>query len=214
MSLVKEFMDLRPHGGFDLIMADPPWSFDNYSAAGEGKNAKAHYRCQPDDWIKHVPVSVLAADNCLLMLWATNPMLPQALEVMVAWGFQFKTQAAWVKRTRNLNEAFGTGYLLRSAHEPLLLGTRGAPKTTRATRSVIVTREGEAHYEPWPAPLVTIEAQTAAHSVKPDAAYEAAEALMPDGRRIELFSRRTRRGWAAWGDEVGKLDPVTESVDG
>lgn len=63
-------IDLRPHGGFDLIMADPPWSFDNFSAKGEAKNAKAQYDCPPMDWIQALPVEVLAADDCPLWLWS------------------------------------------------------------------------------------------------------------------------------------------------
>lgn len=190
MTVLHDFINLRPAGGFDLIMADPPWSFDNWSEAGEAKNAKAHYACTGIDWIAALPVSTLAAENCLLWLWATNPMLPQAIETLEAWGFAFKTAGHWAKRTRHGKLAFGTGYILRCAGEPFLIGTRGSPRCARNVRSVI-------------------EGPVREHSRKPDEAFAAAEALMPDARRIELFSRETRPGWACWGNEAGKFGGQT-----
>lgn len=190
MSVLQQFVDLRPAGGFGLIMADPPWSFDNWSAKGEAKNAKAHYDCEPWEAIAGLPVWALAADDCLLWLWATNPMLPQALAVMSAWGFTFKTAGHWVKRTVNGKIAFGPGYVLRCAGEPFLIGVRGAPKTAKDVRSVF-------------------EGPLREHSRKPDEAFAIAEHLVPDVRRIELFSREFRTGWACWGNEIGKFnDPV------
>lgn len=185
--ILQEFTALRPADGFGLIMADPPWQYENWSAPGEHKNASAKYACAPLDWIAGLPVQALAANDCLLWRWATNPMLPQALEVLAAWGFAFRTAGHWVKRTRHGKLAFGTGYVLRSAGEPFLIGARGAPRTTRAVRSVI-------------------EGRTRAHSQKPESGYAAAEALMPGARRIELFSRMDRPGWAVWGDQAGTLE--------
>lgn len=200
----QSFTALRPAGGFDLIMADPPWSFDNWSEAGEAKNAKAQYRCMGLDWIRALPVSMLAAPDCLLWLWATNPMLPQAIDVLQGWGFTFKTAGTWVKRTTRGRVAFGTGYVLRSANEPFLIGTRGAPKTTRSTRSALPTYDDGFHLEgDWPKGSITIEGVAGDHSVKPSEAYAAAEALMPNARRLELFSRADRPGWSSWGDEAG-----------
>jgi len=103
--------------------------------------------------------------------------------------------------------SFGTGYILRSSNEPFLIGTRGSPKTTRATRSAVISGElGELIQEDiWPNPMITIEATAREHSRKPDEAFRACEDLMPEARRIELFSRTDRPGWAVWGDEVGKF---------
>ena len=180
------FGSLRPFS-YDLIMADPPWSFDNWSKAGEAKNAKAQYECEGLDWIKSLPVGDLASPNSVLWLWATNPLLPEAIEVLRAWGFQFKTAGHWAKTTKHGKRAFGTGYILRCAGEPFLIGTIGKPKTTRAVRSVIdgVIRE---------------------HSRKPDEAFEAAVQLLPGARRLELFSRQSREGWDTWGNESTKFD--------
>lgn len=187
MNPMDQFLALRPAGGFDLIMADPPWLYENWSKKGEHKNATAQYDCSPLDWIKGLPVEVLAADDCVLWLWATNPMLPQGIAVIEAWGFTFKTAGHWVKRTRHGKLAFGTGYIMRCAGEPFLIGTRGAPRCARNVRSVI-------------------EGPVREHSRKPDEAFAAAEALMPHARRIELFSRQVRSGWTVWGDEVGKFE--------
>lgn len=206
--LLHEFCQMRPAGGFDLIMADPPWSFQNFSAKGEGKNPKAHYACMPLDEIVAMPVSALAAQDCLLWMWAVNPMVPQALRVIDAWGFEVKTFGAWVKRTAHGKDAFGTGYLFRSSSEPIILATRGAPKVTRATRSTVASYDVSANAragDGWPASVITIEACVREHSRKPAEAFAAAEALMPDARRIELFSRQPRPGWAAWGNEVDKF---------
>lgn len=179
------FGDLVP-GSFDFIMADPPWSFDNWSGQGEEKNAKAQYACQPLDWIRSLPVCDLAAPDCLLWLWATNPMLPEAVDVLKAWGFAYKTAGTWVKMTSGGKQAFGTGYIFRSANEPVLIGTRGCPKTSRSVRSAIFGTVRE-------------------HSRKPDEAFAEAERLMPDARRIELFARQQRPGWTAWGNETHKF---------
>ena len=172
---------------YDLIMADPPWAFKAYSDKGYGKSPQRHYSCMSIGEIEALDVAALADSNCLLWLWATNPMLPRAFDVLRAWGFTFKTAGHWSKKTKHGKQAFGGGYILRSAGEPFLIGTRGSPKTTNAVRGLIEGRVRE-------------------HSRKPDEAYKAAEQLMPDARRLDMFSRQSRDGWDAWGDEVGKFD--------
>jgi len=208
MSAMAEFVGLRPYGGFDLIMADNPWRFDLYSAAGEAKAPQAHYDCMSLDDLAALPVEALAAKDCLLWLWALNPMLPQALRIMDAWGFEFKTAGTWVKRTKHGKDCFGTGYVLRSSNEPFLIGTRGSPKTTRSTRSTIPSYDDGFHASgmDWPASSITIEAKAREHSRKPDEAFAAAEGLMPNAKRLEMFSRQSRQGWTVWGNETGKFD--------
>ena len=114
-------------------------------------------------------------------------MLPQALEVMEAWGFTFKTAGHWSKKTKHGKLAFGTGYLLRRPGEPFLLGTIGKPKTARNVRSVI-------------------EGKIREHSRKPEEAYLAAENLITGTPYLDLFSRQSRDGWDNWGDEASKFD--------
>ena len=186
------FGDLQPLS-YDLIMADPPWRFANWAKAGEAKNATAHYECMAWEEIATLPVGHLASPNSVLWLWATNPMLPEAMALMERWGFAFKTAGHWAKWNAETGKlAFGTGYLLRSAGEPFLIGTIGKPKVARNVRSVILGERRE-------------------HSRKPDEAFIAAEALMPDARRVELFSRESRPGWDCWGNEAGKFnaEPAT-----
>jgi N6-adenosine-specific RNA methylase IME4 len=187
--VAADFIALRPAGGFDLIMADPPWSYAMYSDRGYAKAPESQYDTMDASEIARLPVEILAAPNCILWLWCVNPQLPQALAVLEAWGFTFKTAGHWAKTTATGKQAFGTGYILRCAGEPFLIGTRGAPVTSRSVRSVIM------------GPLRQ-------HSRKPDEAFAAAERLMPEARRIELFSREARPGWAAWGDEAGKFGGV------
>lgn len=206
--MIDDFLALRPAGGFGLIMADPPWSYEMRSPKGYAKAPEGQYATMKPADIAALPVELLAAPDCLLWLWAINPKLPEALEVIRAWGFTFKTASTWVKRTTRGRDAFGTGYILRSSNEPFLIGTRGAPKTTRATRSMIPTYDDGFHSlqagGDWPSGTITIEALAREHSRKPDEAFRAAEALMPGVQRLELFSRQRRAGWSVWGNEVDK----------
>ncbi len=209
MTPATAFRDLRPAGGFSLIMADPPWSYEMRSDKGYAKAPEGQYETMPLAEIKALPVELLAAPDCLLWLWAVNPQLPQALQVMASWGFAFKTAGTWLKRSKHGGVQFGTGYILRSSNEPFLIGTRGAPKTTRATRSAIISHgdwsDAGDWSDSWPNGTVTIEAAAREHSRKPDEAFRACEEMMPDVRRIELFSRQRRAGWATWGHETGKF---------
>lgn len=199
---------LRPAEGFDLIMADPPWQFTTRSPKGiTAKGAGGQYDTMTLDDVCAMPVVELAARDCLLWLWATNPMLPQAFQVLEAWGFTFKTAGTWVKRTKHGKDAFGTGYILRSANEPFLIGTRGSPTTTRKVRSTVASGETD----PLVKSSITIEAVVREHSRKPDEAFIAAETMLPDASRIELFSRQTRLGWTSWGHEVDKF-PAPEGI--
>ncbi len=175
--------------GYDLILADPAWDFENYSAAGTKKGADPHYTVMPLDGIKALRVDLLAQRDCLLLLWATACMLPQALEVMTAWRFTYKTELTWRKVTPNGKVRMGTGYRARTMHEPLLLGTIGNPKH-RAFPSIFdgVARE---------------------HSRKPDEAFAMIDTCCPYlFARCELFARQRRNSWTSWGDQ---LDHFTAS---
>ena len=173
---------------YDLVMADPPWRFETYSDKGLGKSAQSHYDCESLDYIKALPVHELGRGDCILWLWATHPMLPQAFEVVKAWGFRYATSGVWVKRTVNGKLAFGTGYKLRCASEPFIIATLGNPQTVRDIRTVI-------------------EGPIREHSRKPDEAYAAADRMFPKAvRKLDMFSRESRPGWETWGNEAGKFD--------
>jgi N6-adenosine-specific RNA methylase IME4 len=106
------------------------------------------------------------------------------------------TGGAWHKRTRHGKSAFGTGYRLRSATEPFLLGTLGNPETVKNIRNVIETED-----------LDIIDAERRQHSRKPDEQYQLCERIMPRAvRHVELFARQARPGWDAWGNEIGKFE--------
>lgn len=139
--------------------------------------ADNHYATSELDVIKALDVPSIAAKDCVLWLWATVPMLPQALEVMAAWGFNYQSQFAWNK------DRAGIGYWNRNQHELLLVGTRGdvpAPAPGTQWSSAIYAPRGK-------------------HSEKPEICYELIEAYFPNLPKIELYARKRRPEWSAWG---------------
>jgi N6-adenosine-specific RNA methylase IME4 len=125
-------------------------------------------------------LAIPASDDAVLFLWATSPMLANAVEVMKAWGFDYRTCVVWVK------DRIGMGYYVRQQHELLLIGHRGRLPVP----------------DPEDRPSSVINAARGAHSVKPEEGYEIVERMYPLLERVELFARRPRDGWAAWGNEV------------
>jgi len=191
MELRDAFGRPRPPGGYNLIMADPAWHFKTRSSKGDAKSPQAKYRTMSLDQIKAMPVADIAAKDCYLWLWATNPNLPQALEVLAAWGFTYSTAGHWPKITKHGKLAFGTGYVFRCAGEPYLIGRRGKPKNIKSVRSVIFGQIRE-------------------HSRKPEEVYLEAERWMPNATRMDLFSRQRREGWHCWGDEADLFEEQRE----
>ena len=123
-------------GRYAAICADPPWQFRCYSHKGEGRSATAHYDCVPFGLLCKLPIGDNAGPNCALFLWATDPMIPQALELVAAWGFTYKTiQSYWAKLTCSHAEGkstqrdffTGMGYLTYANSEQCILATGGRP---------------------------------------------------------------------------------------
>jgi N6-adenosine-specific RNA methylase IME4 len=133
-------------------------------------------------------LKIPAAEDCVLFLWATIPMLPEAHAVMDAWGFTYKSAIVWVK------DKAGIGYWVRGQAEMLLIGTRGD-----------VPAPG-----PGNQPDAVIEAPRGRHSEKPEVFAEEIERLYPNVPKLEMFARAVRFGWGAWGNEVCATD-VTET---
>jgi N6-adenosine-specific RNA methylase IME4 len=183
------------HRKYGAIYADPSWSFRNWSAKGTGRNAVSHYDCLELESLASLPMVDLAAENCVLFLWATDPLLPKAFDLIKAWGFTYKTVAFyWVKlnaAARNKTAFFtGLGYWTRANPEQCLLATRGKPiRLAKNVRKLVVDRRRE-------------------HSRKPDAVRERIEQLVA-GPYLELFARETRLGWDCWGDQPGLFDRGT-----
>ena len=170
-----------PEGVFDVIYADPPWEY--YLPLRGAPDT--HYRTMSlvdimGLEVDGVPITEKFAENAILFLWATNPQLEGALEVVRSWGFEYKTNMVWVKNK------IGTGYYFRAKHELLLLATRGdIPPPVEANRppSVLFSPREE-------------------HSKKPDEVYDYIEVMYPNRRYLELFARNHREKWISWGLEI------------
>lgn len=170
---------------YAVIYADPPWSFEVWSGAGKDRAAENHYPTMTQEQIEALPVASLAADDCALFLWAVMPQLPEALRVIEAWGFEYKTCAfVWVKQTKDEERfATGMGYWTRANAEVCLLATRGSPQRLNADVHQVVLAPREQH------------------SRKPDEIAARIERLVP-GPYLEMFARRERSGWDAWGNQA------------
>jgi len=165
-----------PMGNFEIIYADPPWRYDVNHLRG---SPEEHYPTMTTDKICSLKVPV--SENAVLFLWATNPMLEDALQVMKSWGFQYKTNMVWTKNK------MGVGFWFRGQHELLLVGTKGnvsAPEQANRFSSVLMAPVRE-------------------HSQKPDEVYQIIEKMFPNVKlRLELFARNQREGWQSWGNEI------------
>lgn len=174
-------------GHYGVILADPPWAFSVRSPKGMGRSAENHYPTMPIAEIKRLPVADLAAKDCVLLMWVTDPFLSAGFDVLKAWGFAYKTVGFyWTKTNRDGSPFTGTGYWTRANPEQCLLATRGNPKRVdKGVSRLIVSRRRE-------------------HSRKPDEQYERIERLCR-GPYAELFARSSRPGWDSWGNQVGKF---------
>lgn len=176
---------------YDVILADPPWHFRNFSADAPGmihersRGAAKHYGTMLTKDI--CKLEIPATDNAVLFLWACWPLLPDAMQVIEAWGFEYKSLAwTWIKANKTGWGFFtGMGYYTRANSEPCLLATRGRPSKPK-NRSI----------------LSLIYAPVMQHSRKPDEQYRKIEALYPKANYLEMFARRKRPGWDTWGNEV------------
>lgn len=159
---------------------DTELRFEVYGRLSSNTLPDDHYATMTLDEIEALDVAEIAADDCVLFLWATVPMLPQALAVMTAWSFAYKTCFTWSK------DKAGTGYWNRNQTEHLLVGTKGdVPAPAPGTQ--------------WSS---LIPAAVGAHSEKPKAFYRLIEAYYPNLPKVELFARHRRPGWDAWGLEA------------
>jgi len=191
---------------FATIYVDPAWDFTTYSDKGKDRSAEKHYSTMTINDICALPVEAVAADDCALFMWATNPRLPDAFKVGAAWGFEYATIAfVWAKQVASRTQPtmlldvaddfhwfMGMGYWCRANVELCLLFTRGNPKRlSRSVRQLLIAPVKE-------------------HSRKPDEAYERIEKLV-GGSYLELFARRTRPGWTSLGNAIDGL-PLEASL--
>ncbi len=178
---------------FHVLVADPPWSFNDH-LPGETRGASKNYACLSVDELKAFPLPALA-DDCVLFMWRVASMQREALDVAEAWGFTVKAEVVWLKKTVNGNRFFGMGRITRAEHEVCLVGTRGKVRVlSRSVRSTFTTDLNAAHFDGLSAPV-------GRHSEKPDAFFDVVEALY-GGPFCELFARRQRPGWTCLGDQA------------
>ena len=171
-----------PVGCYRLIYADPPWQYEHVKT--ESRAIENQYPTMTLDAIRALEVP--AANDAVLFLWATSPKLAEALTVIEAWRFTYRTCAVWDK------EQIGMGYYFRQQHELLLVAARGALPVP----------------EPSARPASVFRFPRGRHSEKPAACAAMLEAMYPNFTevdRLELFSRTVRPGWSAWGNEPEEL---------
>jgi N6-adenosine-specific RNA methylase IME4 len=196
--------DELPRNHFGAVLADPPWHWKSWGkwrgqrgslAPNGGRDVQNHYGIMETDDIHAMPVADLCADDAVLFIWVTWPMLPEGLATVSSWGFEYKTAFDWIKARTNQIDMFrddadgqvGMGYWTRSNSEPCLLATRGRPKRVHAdVRQGIIEPRRE-------------------HSRKPDCIHGRIERLV-SGPYLELFARQERPGWTAWGNETTKFN--------
>lgn len=189
--LEKTIANLRAFGAnrkFKTIYADPPWQFQNRT----GKVAPEHkrltrYPTMPLAEIKALPIGELADDQSHLYLWVPNALLPCGLEVMAAWGFEYKSNIVWEKiRKDGQPDGRGVGFYFRNVTELLLFGVRGKNNRT---------------LPPGRSQVNLIRVSKREHSRKPDEIVPVIESCSP-GPYLELFARGDRPGWEMWGNQA------------
>lgn len=173
---------------YKTIYADPPWQFQNRT----GKVAPEHrrlsrYNTMKLSEIKQLPISELTAEKCHLYLWVPNALLPEGLEVMKSWGFEYKTNIIWEKvRKDGMPDGRGVGFYFRNVTEILLFGIKGDKNRT---------------LDPGRSQVNLIRAIKRAHSRKPDEFVSLIEHCSP-GPYLELFARGDRHNWDMWGNQA------------
>lgn len=185
---IEDFRTFTSGKKYKTILADPPWQFQNRT----GKVAPEHkrltrYGTMKLDEIKQLPVSEAADEKCHLYLWVPNALLPEGLDVMKAWGFEYKTNIIWEKvRKDGMPDGRGVGFYFRNVTEILLFGIKGDKnRTLDAGRSQVNL----------------VRAMKREHSRKPDEFIPLIESCS-SAPFLELFARGRRSGWDMWGNQA------------
>jgi len=173
-----------PNKKYNIIYADPAWTFKTWSKKGEIKSPK--YEVMTINDIKKLPIDNIADKDCVLFIWVTYPLLKEGLDTIKKWNFHYKTCGfSWIKKNKKTDSLFwGLGYWTRANNEICLLATKGKPKRmSRSVHQVVMDKIRE-------------------HSRKPDCVRDRIVELCGDLPRIELFAREKTEGWDVWGNEV------------
>ena len=189
-----------PAGPYSVFYADPPWQYETWSHRGQGKGASQHYPTMDAAALRALPVAQMAAPDAALFLWVVQPQLPEAMALLAAWGFTYKTVAYyWIKIKGGQDRLFyadddvrlGLGYHTRSGCEQCWLATRGRgyERFSKAEPQVVFSPLRE-------------------HSRKPDEIADSIARLTGPVPKIELFARTRRPGWDFWGNQTEKFGAV------
>ena len=172
---------------YDIIYADPAWSFNNKrTGGGMTSGASQHYDTLSVNQMSELKVKDIASENCVLFMWWVASQPKEAIDLVESWGFKIKTMTAfnWVKTTRTGKLYFGMGFWTRAGSEMCLIAVKGKPKRiSGGVRSVNLSENTK-------------------HSRKPEIFREQIIKLMGDIPRIVLFAREKHEGWDVWGNEV------------
>ena len=184
----QSFLDTCQGQKFRTVLADPPWQFNNRTGkvAPEHKRLNRYPTMSLDD-IKRIPVDSVTDSVCHLYLWVPNALLPDGLEVMKSWGFQYKSNIIWEKvRKDGYPDGRGVGFYFRNVTEILLFGVKGdSYRTLSPARSQVNL----------------VRSMKREHSRKPDEIYPIIEACS-EGPFLEMFARGVREKWVSWGNQA------------
>jgi N6-adenosine-specific RNA methylase IME4 len=171
-----------PNDVFQVIYCDPPWQYNN---SGLNGSADSKYTTMPIEDLCKMNIKSITTENAVMFMWATNPLMEDALKLINAWGFEYKTNMVWVKENSNYGKL---GFYIYGQHELLLIAVKGSMLPLGDKPNSIIT------------------GSNSVHSKKPDCVYEIIEKMYPDLKYVELFARNTvRENWTKWGNEVGKF---------
>jgi len=196
-SAIKDFKKKVKNNKFKTILADPPWQFTNRT----GKIAPEHKRLNRYGTLELKDIMALPVAECLdetahCYLWIPNALLPEGLQVLSAWGFQYKSNIIWHKvRKDGGPDGRGVGFYFRNTTEIVLFGVKGKnARTLPAGRSQVNI----------------IRTQKREHSRKPDEMYDLVESCSP-GPYLEMFARGSRKGWTTWGNQAEDYYPTWDT---
>ena len=176
---------------YKVILADPPWSYSNFSKAANGA---PQYKTMPYEKIKEIPVYHWADENCLLAMWTTWPLLVEGISLVKDWGFDYITGFPWVKTLpKSADISTGVGFWAQSCSEILVLGRRGKVSPPKVEKQLgLMVDEPRVFYSP----------VSRKHSRKPTSIHDWIETNF-EGPYLELFATQSRPDWTCWGLDLG-----------
>ena len=175
-------------GLYNIIYADPPWHYKQgsmFMGTKETSSAITHYPTMSKQQLEEMDVPSLAADDCLLFMWSSSPHIDEAIDLITAWGFHYKTVAVvWDKVKTN------PGFYTMSQVELCLVGKKGKIPQPRGVRN---------------AKQMLTETRTR-HSAKPAEIRQRIELMFPTQPKLELFARQQTAGWDVFGNDNAVIE--------